>query len=82
MDSLRLEVLNRQKAKPIRKYGRKDKSSFRLGFEQLAQAISAIGPMMERFLRMVELFSLSMKRPDDRSTLSGMPVRDAYHMLR
>ncbi len=54
------EILNRQKEMPLKKHGRKAKSIFRLGFEQLAQVISSLSLMKKRFILMVELFSPSI----------------------
>ncbi len=53
------ELLNCQKQIPVKKHGRKAKSIFRLGFEQLAQAISSIGLVKKRFMLMIDLFSSS-----------------------
>ncbi len=60
------EMLNHQKEIPLKKHGRKAKSIFRLGFEQIAQAISSINVMKKRFILMVELFSSSIKHLENK----------------
>ncbi len=54
------EMLNYQKEIPLKKHGRKSKSIFRLGLEQLAHVISSISIKKKEFELMVELFSLSI----------------------
>lgn len=53
------EMLNYQKEIRVKKHGRKAKSIFRLGLEQLAHVISSISFKKKEFELMVELFSLS-----------------------
>ncbi len=59
------EVLDCQKEMLVRKHGRKAKSIFHLGFEQLAQAISSINSMKKKYMLMAELFSSSANRLKD-----------------
>ncbi|MCP4751732.1 MAG: transposase [Proteobacteria bacterium] len=53
------EMLSFQKEIPVKKHGRKAKSIFRIGLEQLAQAIVSGSAMKRRLKIMLELFSFS-----------------------